>query len=296
MGGAIFNNGGSCSAISCTFTANSAIGGTGTNNGYGYGGAIFSRNGALTLLNDTISANSAANGGRGVYVLGDGAQAAAEIDNTVIGQSDSSITDLVTNAINGGSFVTGGGNDLIRNTVAAGIAFSNADPLLNPLASNGGPTQTMSFQAGSPAIGGGNVALAPSTDQRGYARPSGYTTDIGAYALSGTSAYSFQAYQDAYYCFYYAQYAYAQGLGSYDTLRYAYASFYYAYYAFYYDAIGQTAGSVQCAYYAYYFGYVAYVDAYADWAYSGGTSWGSYCAFYYGYYDWNYSYCTAIGL
>src|SRR5262249_12609496 len=58
------------------------------------------------------------------------------------------------------------------------------DPLLNPLANNGGPTQTMSLQAASPARSNGNCNLgAPAapvtTDQRGVARKN--PCDVGAY-------------------------------------------------------------------------------------------------------------------
>ncbi len=62
------------------------------------------------------------------------------------------------------------------------------NPLLGPLANNGGPTQTHALLAGSPAIDAGNPATPGSggnaceaTDQRGYARPAGLACDIGAY-------------------------------------------------------------------------------------------------------------------
>ena len=40
---------------------------------------------------------------------------------------------------------------------------------------------TMALLPGSPAIDGGDDASAPSTDQRGFPRPVGAATDIGAY-------------------------------------------------------------------------------------------------------------------
>jgi CSLREA domain-containing protein len=64
----------------------------------------------------------------------------------------------------------------------------NAD--LGPLADNGGPTQTMALLLGSPAINGGNNALAVApdnspltTDQRGagFPRVDGGTVDMGSY-------------------------------------------------------------------------------------------------------------------
>jgi hypothetical protein len=66
-----------------------------------------------------------------------------------------------------------------------GTAASPVDPMLGPLADNGGPTLTHALVPGSPAINAGNNALIPagvSTDQRGigFPRISGSRVDIGA--------------------------------------------------------------------------------------------------------------------
>jgi predicted outer membrane repeat protein len=53
------------------------------------------------------------------------------------------------------------------------------DPLLSPLANNGGPTETMATATTSPAIGAGDSAACPATDQRGVARTGG--CDVGAF-------------------------------------------------------------------------------------------------------------------
>ena len=58
---------------------------------------------------------------------------------------------------------------------AAGITF--ADPLLQPLADNGGLAQTFALGAGSPAIDRGHGC--PATDQRGLPRAA--PCDSGAY-------------------------------------------------------------------------------------------------------------------
>ena len=186
MGGAVFNNGGTTTITNSTFTANMAAGGTGGGtaaSGKGFGGAIFSRNGTLTLLNDTISGNTANDGGRGVYVLGDGAAATAKVNNSIIGQANNAVTDFVQNTNGGGTVSSSGANNLVRNQATFQGTSNSADPMLNALASNGGPTQTMTFQATSPALDGGNSAIAPSSDQRGIARPQGSQTDIGALEL-----------------------------------------------------------------------------------------------------------------
>jgi hypothetical protein len=54
------------------------------------------------------------------------------------------------------------------------------DPLLGPLADNGGGTQTHALLPGSPAIDAGNNATCLAIDQRGIARPQGAACDIGA--------------------------------------------------------------------------------------------------------------------
>ena len=57
------------------------------------------------------------------------------------------------------------------------------DPLLGTFGANGGPTRTAPLLPGSPAIGTGTVAGAPSTDQRGFPRPAGGPIDIGAFQI-----------------------------------------------------------------------------------------------------------------
>ena len=68
-----------------------------------------------------------------------------------------------------------------------GTAANPLDPMLAPLAFNGGPTQTHAPLQGSSAIDGGDNAGAPATDQRGVARPrdgdgnGSKVVDIGAF-------------------------------------------------------------------------------------------------------------------
>jgi hypothetical protein len=57
--------------------------------------------------------------------------------------------------------------------------LTNVDPLIGPLASNGGTTQTHALLAGSPALSAGGAELDVTVDQRGEPRES--PPDIGAY-------------------------------------------------------------------------------------------------------------------
>ncbi|MGH2676523.1 MAG: choice-of-anchor Q domain-containing protein, partial [Actinomycetota bacterium] len=84
----------------------------------------------------------------------------------------------------GGAAPVSLGGNLIGNAadcgwVAAGGDLLDVNPLLGPLADNGGPTQTHALLAGSPAIDAAGPG-SPSTDQRGAPRG---TPDIGAYEL-----------------------------------------------------------------------------------------------------------------
>lgn len=60
--------------------------------------------------------------------------------------------------------------------------ITGQDPLLAPLADNGGPTRTHALLPRSPAIDAGSPDCPPpAADQRGVQRPFGLACDIGAY-------------------------------------------------------------------------------------------------------------------
>ena len=61
----------------------------------------------------------------------------------------------------------------------------STDPMLGPLANNGGPTPTHALLAGSPAIDAGDSTGCPTSDQRGYSRSG--VCDMGAFEFNGTS-------------------------------------------------------------------------------------------------------------
>ncbi|HVO25864.1 MAG TPA: choice-of-anchor Q domain-containing protein [Candidatus Margulisiibacteriota bacterium] len=72
--------------------------------------------------------------------------------------------------------------------------MSNTDPQLDPagLQNNGGPTQTVALEVGSPAINAGDDAICAAApvnqlDQRGLTRPGTDHThcSIGAYEFGG---------------------------------------------------------------------------------------------------------------
>jgi hypothetical protein len=86
----------------------------------------------------------------------------------------------------------GGGNgstitELGRNvTIRSDGCFTasgdiTGDPLLGPLADNGGQTDTQALLPGSPAIDKADIAQCPATDQRDLPRPALGGCDIGTF-------------------------------------------------------------------------------------------------------------------
>lgn len=81
--------------------------------------------------------------------------------------------------------------DIVEHQSAIGSVITETDPLLGPLANNGGPTWTHSLRGGSPLIDAGRANASPrdqqlafpTNDQRGagFARSRGAAPDIGAF-------------------------------------------------------------------------------------------------------------------
>jgi len=169
-----------------TFTNVTITGNTASQNG----GGMYNYNSNPSLTNVTISGNSATTStGGGIYNTG---TSQPILKNTIVADS-----------VNGGDCVgtvnPASTNNLIEDASNAcglidGVDFVNStfnlvgyDPILTGLANNGGYTQTMALNYGSYAIDTGTSAGAPSTDQRGVARPADGSNDglssfdIGAY-------------------------------------------------------------------------------------------------------------------
>ena len=109
-------------------------------------------------------------------------------------QSTVSSIDSIYQNSNGGnlSVATGSsfvyqGHNLFSDSPGVTLAptdLVNTDPLLGPLADNGGPTFTQTLLTGSLAIDGGIAVAGVTTDQRGDPRPTSGPTDIGAVQVS----------------------------------------------------------------------------------------------------------------
>lgn len=170
-GGGIANDHGTLTVANSTFFGNST---NGTN--YGYGGGI-SNGGALTVTNSTFSGNSA-NASSGGNLFNSGV---LTLKNTILANSPSG-----DDCASSGGTITASGVNLVEDGACSIPGALTADPLLGPLANNGGPTQTMALLPGSPAIDAADDAICAAApvddlDQRGVTRPQGTQCDIGAY-------------------------------------------------------------------------------------------------------------------
>ena len=200
--GAGILNGGTLTIDHSVITANETSAGVMVPN---YGGGVYNYSpGVLTVVNSTISGNTAE--GAGGAISGTGPIA---IINSTIADNDA--------PLGGGVFLQAGPlrlhNALIANNAVAncamsiGVTFDDftyqgtnlssdascgtdpailvGDPILGPLASNGGPTQTHALLVGSPAIDAA-TACTVTTDQRYVVRPqlAGGACDIGAYEFN----------------------------------------------------------------------------------------------------------------
>lgn len=210
-GGAIFSSG-ALNVTTSTFSGNGAAADFGGGGGISAGSmsvtdSTFSGNSAATggaiagggnITNSTFSGNSAEDGG-GIAFSGD------ITNSTFSGNSGGAVRGTITlaNTILAGSrsggncaggVADGGGNVDDGTTCGFGPAsLSNTNPQLQPLANNGGPTQTMALiRSASPAIGRGLAAICRSTaptspvndlDQRGLSRHADIRgrCDSGAY-------------------------------------------------------------------------------------------------------------------
>jgi hypothetical protein len=166
----------------CTFSGNSAAGGDSPEAPWGEGGAVWLSGSGDTITNCTIANNSALPGSEG-FASGGGIYGNATISNSIIaGNTAESNVNLDGTYTSGGHNLIGTSTTGFTNGVNGDIVGS--DPMLNALADNGGSTETLSLQEGSPAINAGDDEAAPTTDQRGYPRVS--AADIGAYEFGSS--------------------------------------------------------------------------------------------------------------
>lgn len=180
-GGGIYNRGDRLTVIGSTLTQNS------TN---GLGGGIFHTSGLLTVRSSTISDNAAAGSGGGIFLaeaLLPGQAVALTLTNSLIAGNTAGSDGNEVAGI-GFNIAADSSNLLGDSSQTNAEAFSGYSPsptditatsdgtnptalanILDPLADNGGPTQTQALALGSPAVDAGDNSLLPldRTDQDG---------------------------------------------------------------------------------------------------------------------------------
>ena len=189
VGGAIF--------ASYLVLNNSTVSG---NSARSVGGGIYSRHSA-TIINSTISLNSAGYSGGGISAKGTMLEGSLVANNTATTMPDVAFRIGIDSGLFKPSHSLIGyfANPILaeaplgapdaNGNLIGGPVHGVIDPLLGPLADNGGPTFTHALLPGSPAINAGDPTLilgtngVPEFDQRGapFTRIAGGRIDIGAY-------------------------------------------------------------------------------------------------------------------
>lgn len=187
------NSAASTSAISSSgllTIANSTISGnTATGTTYSVGAIVASK--TLTLHNSTVAFNRATNG-PAIWInnikYGSNTHYAVDFESSIVANntSNGAEADVYSRVDPGRPLTIIGTNNIVMNASAGAPMPGDTlarDPLLLPLADNGGPTQTHAFRDASPAYGHGNNIGNFATDQRGsgFARTVNGATDIGAF-------------------------------------------------------------------------------------------------------------------
>ncbi|MGD1034249.1 MAG: right-handed parallel beta-helix repeat-containing protein [Candidatus Dormibacteria bacterium] len=171
-GGAILTQGGTVNITDSTFNNNASVLGA---------IAAYDDAGSITIVDSTLASNPSVDRGDDIYIAG---------GDPTITVTGSILTDHGAGQSCSAAVTDGGFN--IDNGTSCGFMLASdhtsTNPDLGALASNGGPTQTMALDTGSPAIEAGQSETACTSvndgeDQRGYDRPGvpGTACSIGAY-------------------------------------------------------------------------------------------------------------------
>jgi hypothetical protein len=159
---------------------NSTISG---NHAFGFGGGIsfVGESNSLLLRLTTILNNTASRRG-GSILVGGVLPATVQLDHSIV--ANGAPEDLAV--FQPGPLSVTANYSLVEAPGGAVLVGANnlvgVDPLLGPLANNGGPTLTHRPLPGSPVIDAGNPAIPgpPATDQRGFPRIFGAAIDLGS--------------------------------------------------------------------------------------------------------------------
>jgi hypothetical protein len=198
---------GTGAVTNCTFSANSVVGGDGGNGGagdfiggnggrggHGIGGSVCN-SGTLRAVNCTVVSGSATGGTNGTGGSGltpggsglPGERRGGNIANAggMFILKNSILTKSAAGSNAYGTIADAGNNISSDATPVFGAASkNNTNPRLGAFADHGGPTKTFTLISGGPAVNTGDDAACAPFDQRGFDRPWGGQSDIGAVELA----------------------------------------------------------------------------------------------------------------
>ncbi|GMV81577.1 MAG: hypothetical protein AMXMBFR7_27610 [Planctomycetota bacterium] len=189
MGGGLYVNF-LANLVNSTVSGNAAngYGGGPGGSGSGQGGGVFVAN-SINIRNSTIASNQAAHYGGGLRASSSGVFSA--ISTIVADNTAGSHADFSNNGATLGTCTENLIEDANGHTLTDGANGNivGADPALDSLADNGGPTQTHALGYGSVAIDAGSNPVPVTNDQRGTGFPREFNgvADIGAFESQDTS-------------------------------------------------------------------------------------------------------------
>jgi beta-glucanase (GH16 family) len=148
-----------------------------------YGGAIFHTDGVLQIEHSTVANNKAPAFAPEALFVGTfgGAGATLRLKGSIVANNTGG---CFTGFFGSGPVVLASEGHNVASDGSCHLDAAgdqpNTNPLLAPLAANGGPTATHALPAGSPAVDAAGPSC-PAVDQRGVTRPQGPACDVGAY-------------------------------------------------------------------------------------------------------------------
>jgi hypothetical protein len=152
-----------------------------------------------TIVNNRANSDGNLSGTGGGVAVATGTGASLTLTHTIVARD---VQGTGPGAFNNdcAGIVTSVGNNLVGTAFGCGVngPYIAGDPMIGPLASNGGPTPTHALLAGSPAIDAGQSGACSAggnslgTDQRGVPRPSpaGGGCDLGSFERTAPAAFN----------------------------------------------------------------------------------------------------------
>jgi hypothetical protein len=167
-----------------------------SNSAASLGGGLFGS--GLNLFGSTVASNTAGIAGGGIF--GSSIDGYVSLQDSIAADNTSAVAENAD--IDGASddqstfLALCDNHDIVEHSTLPSIMNAiRADPMLGPLADNGGPTLTHALLPGSPALDAASNAHSEGCDQRHLPRLRGTAPDIGSYEAQGDTLF-FDAFEE----------------------------------------------------------------------------------------------------